>query len=248
MSMSLVASFLLATFVPLIFGKRRIALLLLCCTAVTLWGFGSGGPARFALARLQTSPRLERPLWKERNAIVVLGVGTVRWTESEVVTTQVPGIPRVAEAARLYLDCKKTKSVCVILTSGGDPSGTGHPEASVMAEELVALGVERADLLVEPKSQNTFQNARFSAELLAAGHFDQVTLVTSGVHLERSRLYFAHFSGEVVPAPADHLQVRLTTLPRSAGFLYFDTAAHEFLGIWRYHVYNRMGWNPPRAL
>ena len=72
-----------------------------------------------------------------------------------------------------------------------------------MARELKEIGVAENDLLAESKSNHTFQNAQFSSAILESKSFDQTIIVTSGVHMSRSMLYFSHFIDKPVAAPAE---------------------------------------------
>lgn len=202
---------------------------------------------QFALSKLQDTAHVLRPEWKSRNAIVILGFGTVKWTQTGEVVSPSFAYPRIQEGARLYYSCKQNLSTeCKILVSGGDPLGNGISEAEVMAGELNAIGIPKGDIILEAKSRNTFQNARFSAPLLK--NFDHVYLVTSGFHMKRAQTYFDHFFPGAEPAPADQMAMPKSAYPFALNFVYLDIALHESLGILRYYFYNWMGWNPPSAI
>jgi uncharacterized SAM-binding protein YcdF (DUF218 family) len=115
-----------------------------------------------------------------------------------------------------------------------------------MAKSLKELGIPQSDLILETKSHNTFQNARFSSPLIrAADGFDQVYLVTSGFHMRRAQLDFAYFNVETRAAPSDHLRAIVSLIPLSYNFTVLDVALHEFGGILQFYFYNFMKWNPP---
>lgn len=180
MSLPLILLLLLVSATFLQIGKRRAGYSFILLTALLVILIGTGVLPRLLLNQLQTYDHVSRADWKSKNAIVVLGLGTVRWPDSEFVSTHALGCSRIQEAARLYSDCKRAERVCQILTSGGDPSNTGRSEAAIMARELEDLNVNKSDVIIEGESQNTFQNAQFSSELLRKANFDQVYLVTSG--------------------------------------------------------------------
>lgn len=85
-----------------------------------------------------------------------------------------------------------------ILVTGGGVLARLHPEAKRMAEHARAMGIPDSDLLTEDRSSNTFENVKFSAEMLqAAGLFEKlstVILVSSEWHMRRvlltTRRYF----------------------------------------------------------
>ncbi|MFX8293402.1 YdcF family protein, partial [Acinetobacter baumannii] len=84
----------------------------------------------------------------------------------------------------------------------GDARHHGEAEATVYRREIVALGVNSDDVLMEPKSMNTWQNAQFSRAALADYAPDRTLLVSSAIHLRRSLLYFAHFGMMPIPVRA----------------------------------------------
>lgn len=243
MSLAVVTVFLLIALLAALLRKRSIVLLGIGFSLILLFAIGTGLLPRLALRDLQTMPPLLDPQWKNQNAIVVLGYGTVHWPQTDYVSTPTLAYSRTMEAARLFFNCKKKTEHCLLLASGGDPSGTGTAEATAMARDLKALGVPEASILLETNSNSTFQNAQLSSPLLHAGQFDQVMLVTSGLHMRRSLLYFSHFLINAVAAPADHWRARHTLLPVAHNFSLMDMAAHEYVGLIRYQIYNMMGWN-----
>jgi uncharacterized SAM-binding protein YcdF (DUF218 family) len=150
---------------------------------------------------------------------------------------------RIRKAAELYCECRHAGRECKVEVSGGDAERLGKSEAAVYADDLRQLGVDPADLLLESRSMNTWQNAQFSGPLLRAWGADRVLLVTSGFHLRRSMLYFTHFGIQPTPVRADYLDGKMSWLPLSSNFSMTDVALHEYAGIARYHWYNAMGWN-----
>ncbi len=68
-------------------------------------------------------------------------------------------------------------------------------------------------------------------------------LVSSGIHLRRSVLYFTHFGVAAQPVRADYVSAMMSPIPLSYNFLVADLALHEYAGVVRYFVYQRMGWN-----
>lgn len=247
MSATLVFLIMAASLAALIFRFRRSAIALVSIALVLFVGIGGGLFASVLGDNLQPYSKLTNPEWKSRNVIVVLGLGTLKWPNSEVVTTHSMGYSRIFEAARLYNDCKKAQRECKILASGGDPSRNGQSEAEVMGRELREIGVPESDLILETKSSNTFRNAQLSSEILGPQNFETKILVTSGFHLKRAILYFSHFSGSWIPAPSDRIPMRISGLPVTGNFMIFDALVHEMMGILRYDIYNLMGWNPPHA-
>lgn len=181
--------------------------------------------------------------WGARSGIVLLGGGTEKVADSGAVETSPLVYGRLVKALDLYLACKRAGGDCFILASGGDPRGYGTSEAAVFGAQLRRLGVVDADLVLEEKSLNTWQNAQFSASLLKARKAERVYLVTSGLHLRRSQLYFQHFGVQASPIRADYARAVMSAIPLAYNLLLMDFALHEYTGNLRYSVYQALGWN-----
>jgi uncharacterized SAM-binding protein YcdF (DUF218 family) len=183
--------------------------------------------------------------WTQRNAIVLLGVGTVRVAGTDRVEPLIFADGRIIEAYTLYRACKQTGGDCKLVVSGADAFRNGVSEAASYAPVLQSMGVDGADLMLESRSMNTWQNAQFVQSLLRAYQPQRTVLVTSAVHLNRARVFFAHFGMDPVPVRGDYVDVRSTWLPNAWNMELTDIALHEYIGMLTYHVYNIMGWNAP---
>lgn len=181
--------------------------------------------------------------WKDKNAIVVLGNGAVKLPAENGVRPTALAYSRIVQAAQLYFECVKSGKKCHIIISGGDTVHTGVSEAISYKELLQTLNVPPADIRAEAQSLNTFQNAKFTGALLKQTSYDEVILVTSGYHLQRSLLYFSYFGITAKPVSADYFQSDITIIPNSFNFVLTDLALHEYVGIMRFYVYNFLGWN-----
>ncbi|CAJ3180515.1 lipoprotein transmembrane [Burkholderia pseudomallei] len=230
--------------------RRRASRALFVATVAAFFAIGCGLVPAWLLRALQ-APYAARPAieWGERNAIVMLGLGTEKIAATGAVEPGTFSYSRVVEAASLYRDCRRARADadCKILVSGGDARRNGVPEASVYRDALVGVGIDAADVLSEPRSINTWQNAQFTRVALDGYRADRVLLVTSGIHLRRSMLYFAHFGVAAIAVRAEYLQAVTFPLPLAYNFAIADLALHEYLGIARYRLYNALGWNPART-
>lgn len=181
--------------------------------------------------------------WDHRNAIIVLGGGTVKTLIADTLKPTTLSYSRIYEGMRLYLLCKKAGHICKLILSGGDAYGNGQPEADIYKKAFVDLNVKPTDILTEKTSMNTFENAKFTSELIQQEGFDKVYLVTSGLHIHRALLYFKNFGIEAEPASSDYLPAKMSIIPISYNFVLADLMTHEYLGIIRYKLYNHFGWN-----
>lgn len=207
---------------------------------------GCGPVPRWLLTRLQL-PYAATPqqAWAARNAIVLLGFGT-EWPQAGgAPQPSILADGRIVKAAELYHACKAAGRQCLLLVSGGDSQLHHVAEATVYGDVLRRLGIPAQDLMLETHSRSTWQNAQFSRPLLQAWAPQRVFLVSSGFHLRRSLLYFAHFGIHPVPVSGGELRARMSSWPLSWNVAVCDIALHEYAGIARYHEYNLMGWNAP---
>lgn len=223
----------------LLMWKRKTQLAWITLAIAVFWFLfvGQGWLPRILISKLQTTPHLNHPTWKENNAIVVLGMGSIKWPDGTISMSSL-GVSRILEAAELYYQCKKAQKICILIPSGGDPRKNGLSEAAIMKRDFQTVGIPESDILVEDKSQNTFQNAQFTKEILNKQSFDQIVLVTSGFHMRRSLLYFSHFQINPIPAPSDYANAIMAPIPLSFNFTFTDAALAEYVGYLMYYYYN----------
>ncbi|MEQ9425831.1 MAG: YdcF family protein [Cyclobacteriaceae bacterium] len=118
--------------------------------------------------------------------IVLLGVMNMTiWPEDQMHLNE--NFDRITGAMELYHLGKIDK----ILLSGG--SGMlGHPnrkEIVLIHKFLLQSGIPADDLLFEDQSNNTFQNAKFSMELINENFSEDASIlvISSGTHLRRAK-------------------------------------------------------------
>lgn len=215
--------------------------------SVLLWLLAACGPLpRWLLSGLQAPFASHSTVdWAQRNAIVLLSAGTER--VGAELEPSLFAYGRINMAAQLYRSCHTAERDCKVLISGGDPQRHGVAEAIVYGKTLERLGVPVSDQIIEPKSLSTWQNAQFSRPLLEGYQPERVWLVSSGLHLRRGLIYFAHFGMHPEPVRGDVVGATLDIWPSAWNLALTDAALHEYVGVWRYDVYNFMGWNAPAA-
>lgn len=216
---------------------RRLGQALYALAAVLFLAVGCGHLPAWMLDHLQAAYDAKpTQAWAQRNAIVVLGGGMEKIAATGRVEPGAASYARLVEAAALQRDCRQTGSHCKIIISGGDAQRTGTSEAVVYREALLALGMDGDDVLVEPYSTSTWQHARFTSDVLQHLAPEHVVLVSSGLHLRRSQLYFAHFGVDATQARADYQRAVKSLLPAPHNFLVADAALHEYLDMARYRA------------
>jgi uncharacterized SAM-binding protein YcdF (DUF218 family) len=124
--------------------------------------------------------------------------------------------------------------------------GSGNPfvqvsEAVVMRELLLDLGIPAKRILVEGKSQDTYENGQ---EIKRFQLRPPLILITSAAHMRRALRVFRSLGMKPLPAPCD-FRARwsqndpLRFFP-SAGELATSAAAiYEYVGTWWYNFTDR---------
>ncbi|HRF43177.1 MAG TPA: YdcF family protein [Candidatus Competibacteraceae bacterium] len=189
---------------------------------------------------LQSEPPLIEyllPLHK-LGAIVVLGGGihedAPEYGDNPTVQDRTLG--RVRYAARLA-----RQTGLPVLATGGRPKKDYPAEAELMKAILEReFGI--GPVLIETKSQNTWENATYSAAILRRHHINTILLVTNAAHQPRAAAAFAAQGLKVIPAPTlffndqpDLLDPQ-SWLPSVRAIAEIHYGCYEWLGRWWYIV------------
>lgn len=141
---------------------------------------------------------------------------------------------RVMKAFELYKNLPRK----VVVTGGAVTRGI--PEANVMAQVLVDLGVDPSDIIVETKARNTVENARYTFELIGNR---SITLVTSVAHMRRALKVFKTRFNEVyhvsADLPIDFRNTYLDYIPTAEGCYTFSILTHELMGLLKEKIFIR---------
>ncbi|MES2142379.1 MAG: YdcF family protein [Pseudomonadota bacterium] len=235
--------FLILALILGLFRYKKLCFLASFFTLISFVVIGNGFFPSFLFYFLQTYEKPHTIEWKKSNTIVVLGAGTSKVQNTSIVIPSLISFSRIITAAELYKKCKSHSAICYILVSGGDPLHNGKTEAATYRDTLVSLGINRADIQLEPRSQNTFQNAEFTSAMLRQYPFEQIFLVSSNLTLKRALLYFSFFHIYPTPIPADFITVPFSKFPLGYNLAMSDFATHEIAGIARFYIYKFFGWN-----
>lgn len=227
-----------------LFNYKKTSLITGLILVVSYLVIGYGFFPACLLHRLQSPYSQFTPIiWKKTNTIILLGAGTSKDPESNKVKPSLLAFSRITQAAVIYRECKKTNASCYILISGGDPLNNGESEAKTYQESLLSLGVDSRDIQLETQSKNTYQNAEFSSYILKNYDSGQLLLVNSGLALKRALLYFSFFNIYPTPIASDFITIPISKYPLGYNFAMNDFAIHEYIGIFRFYIYNFLGWN-----
>lgn len=132
---------------------------------------------------------------------VLLGGGIITTTGEGNIPGIMPAV-RIMKTAEYYKKYPKK-----IYISGGSPLQNQESESSVYARELISLGVNSEDIIVEENSKNTNENALFIKQELEKNGIKNIILITSAFHMKRSMFIFEkNLDGvEIIPAPCNFL-------------------------------------------
>ena len=185
------------------------------------------------------------------DAIVVLGGSTRPADAPRPWVDVMESGDRVLHGAQLYKEGKAPK---LIFSGGRIPwKGGGPPESEDMAQIAMALGVPEADIIQEPTSLNTRQNAVNVQAILEKENINRILLVTSAMHMPRSLAIFKKLGIDAIAAPTDfqvservvaeirgtRQAILLSLLPDAGHLADFTRAMKEYIGL---VVYRLRGW------
>lgn len=244
MSLTILTLFIILAFFSVLMQWHRIKWGILV-GAITLFTLtGTGLLPKYLLEKVQGGYAVKSDVvWGLNNAIVLLGGGTQQMPGTPIVEPTFFSYSRIEGATAQYYRCLDHVRMCKIIVSGGDASHHGVSEAAVYKKHLIALGIDRHSIITEPDSMNTWQNAQLTSEIIKAEGFDNIVLVSSGVHMRRSELYFNHFGVAITPVRSDYLMAVISLMPIGYNFTVTDFVLHEMMGYLRYDIYHFMGWN-----
>lgn len=187
------------------------------------------------LRTLEHVPVIDSQSLGEVDAILVLSAGVQRYApEYGGITTDGLMLERLRYAARLQRETRLP-----VFVTGGLAPGGGGALADIMADVL------REDFAIEVAgreslSATTFENAAFSASMLAEHGVHRVALVTHAWHMPRAVASFRDAGVDVVPAPMGFTEpigfVTVQLLPSMRAFARTYYALHEWLGIGWYRL------------
>jgi uncharacterized SAM-binding protein YcdF (DUF218 family) len=113
---------------------------------------------------------------------------------------------RLTQSIELYKSGKVKK--LLICGGSGHLFGEKASEGRKTLTFLLKMGIPREDILLEPKSRNTIENAqyakRFLDEIENEINFNRVLLLTSNFHMYRSKRCFDKAGLEVTPFSLGH--------------------------------------------
>ena len=125
----------------------------------------------------------------------------------------------------------------------GRIGGRGGSEQLVNEVFVALMGIDPTRVVYEDRSRNTWENARFTRELVDPRPDETWLLVTSASHMPRAMGIFRQTGFPVTPWPVDYRTTGAFTWPPgfelSERLLELDQATREYLGLLYYHLLGR---------
>lgn len=147
--------------------------------------------------------------------------------------------PRLYHGVQYFKD----SGADMIAFCGGPPGSGVESEAETMRAMALSLGVPGDRIVIEPDSRNTRENAANLARILPAAEGRRIGLVTSAMHMMRSKWIFERMFpyDTIVPMPVYFTYDPACWTPEkitpTVGHLERSTMAlHEWIGIAWYAV------------
>jgi uncharacterized SAM-binding protein YcdF (DUF218 family) len=203
---------------------RWVGGVLLALGLASLWLFATPVVAD-ALERLaEHYPALDLDQPTQAQAIVILGGGGAR-----------DYAPEYRGSAPEYVLLERLSYGAFVARRTGLPIlVTGAPREAVTMQTSLVRDFGAPVRWVENQSRDTFENARYTAQMLKPEGIRRVILITSSTHLWRAAHEFEDAGFEVVPAPQGVWAPRdleaLRFIPGAGGLERSNAAVYELIG------------------
>jgi uncharacterized SAM-binding protein YcdF (DUF218 family) len=212
------------------FGRR-----LTWASLIALILFGMPVVSYSMLLALETGLPLQPPADHPPQAIVVLGAEVIRAHQEKLgVRPGLLTLDRLRTAAAIH----RRTGLPILVTGGTTQPDT--PAVGLVMEQSLKDDFQTPPTWVEDKSADTWENARFSADILRAQGITSIYLVTHSWHMRRALVAFRGTGLTVTAAPTsfdDPLGPDFDDfLPRASGWQTGYFAIHEWVGYAWYEL------------
>jgi uncharacterized SAM-binding protein YcdF (DUF218 family) len=205
--------------------------------------FGYTPLSNFTLNRIEDYIEKSRYPVNQLSGIVVLGgsfnSGLISKERNEVSLNS--SSERLTKALEIY----KKNSKVLILFSGfsGELNPEGWNESEMTKKFFIDQGVRSDNLIFENKSRNTFENIKFSKDII--GNYKGTWgLITSASHMPRSYFTFKKQGLVLEPISVDYKtgkgKIFLLNFSIQKGLNHWSLIFHEISGLIYYKITNKI--------
>jgi uncharacterized SAM-binding protein YcdF (DUF218 family) len=203
---------------------RRVGGLLLALGLAALWLFATPVVADVLERLVAQYPALDIDKPTQAQAIVILGGGGER-----------DFAPEYRGPAPEYVLLERLSYGAFVARHTGLPIlVTGAPLEALAMQTSLSRDFGMPPRWVENRSRDTFENARYTAQMLKVEGIRRIILITSSTHLWRAAHEFEDAGFQVVPAPqgvwAPRDMKALRFIPGAAGLERSNAAVYEMIG------------------
>ncbi len=216
--------------------------LTLAVVALILWLVSTPLVSRPMMSMLEQG--LEIPEHPRGDVIILLGGGI----NDKVSDLSGRGTPSATSLHRVVTAARLQKRLGLPIIASGGAVFTGHTAEAVISRRfLTDLGVPSDRILIEDRSRDTRENARFTKEIMAKHGYRKPVLVTSAYHMRRSVMAFRQAGIEVIPMPTQFMSsneadtVWFDWLPDAGHMSDVAMAMKEQIGMRYYRLVYREG-------
>jgi uncharacterized SAM-binding protein YcdF (DUF218 family) len=181
--------------------------------------------------------------WQLESELAPVSVDALPQSDAMILLGGIGPADRIVETLRIY----RAGKAPLIVISGGNQPWRAHavPEAELISDVLVGLGMPISALILETESRNTRENAVNTAAIFKAHGWRTGLLVTSGAHMPRALAAFQKMGISLVPAVTNiyagppQFATLLDLLPDANALAHTTSAIKEMIG---HGVYRFRGW------
>ena len=216
-------------------GLRRIGRIVTVFSLILLVLLGMPGVSGSLLLGLETGLPTGVSAEHPPQAIIILGGDVIRARDEKLgIRPGLLTLDRLRTGAALH-----RRTGLPMLVTGGTTQQDTRAVGLVMAQSL-AEDFQVPARWTEARSVDTWENARFSADILRAEGISSVFLVTNAWHMRRAILAFqgTGLTVTAAPTPLDNpVGPDISDfLPRASGWQAAYYAAHEWIGYGWYQT------------
>lgn len=181
-----------------LFRRNRKAGLVNLTIGGLMWIFSTGPIGNAFLIPLERAYKI--PSNVQGDVIVLLGAGVY----SGAPDLTGIGVPSENALSRLFTVARLQKYLNIpVIISGGKVFDHNTAEAPILKRFLVDLGIPSDKIVLENKSRDTIENAKYTLEICESLGYKKLILVTSAFHMNRAVQSFKKVGKNVIPFPAN---------------------------------------------